>query len=38
VADVIIGSPNYYNGEFQEGRAYAYHGPLTESPAAGCPD
>jgi hypothetical protein len=38
LADVIIGSPNYYNGEFEEGRAYAYHGPLTEDPVTGCPD
>jgi hypothetical protein len=36
--DVIVGSLQYDNGEFLEGRAYAYHGPLTESVATGCPD
>lgn len=28
-ADVIIGVPNYDNGETDEGRAYVYHGSIT---------
>jgi FG-GAP repeat/FG-GAP-like repeat len=31
-SDVIIGAPNYDNGETDEGRAYVYHGSVTGLP------
>jgi hypothetical protein len=33
-ADVVIGAPYYTNGEYQEGRAYAYYGSASGLPSA----